>query len=340
MALTYKGAGVDAARIRRAEREMGRLVAGTHRVRGGPRVAHGFGHYAGLVELPGGKLLATHTDGVGTKVLIAAMMEKYDTVGIDCVAMNANDVICTGAAPLSFVDYIAASSAEPRIFSRIMRGLAAGAKRARVPIVGGETAVMPGLFPGDGFAFDLAGTVTGIVAKEDAVLGGAIRPGNVIIGASSTGLHSNGYSLARRALFPKYSPGDRVRGVGRIGDALLRPTEIYVAPVLEALRKCRVTGLAHITGGSFSKLLRLKGALYEIDSLPRTPPIMGLVQEQGVRDAEMYSTFNMGVGFCVIAEPGEARGITSAFRRHGIESGEIGRVARGRGVTVNSVAIA
>ncbi|MDA7959215.1 MAG: phosphoribosylformylglycinamidine cyclo-ligase [Nitrosopumilus sp.] len=339
MGLTYGGSGVDVAALERSRRAIGRAISSTHGL-GPARTVDGFGHYAGLVSLPGGRMLATHTDGVGTKVLVARMMEKYDTVGIDCIAMNVNDVICVGAEPVSFVDYIAASRNEPRIFASIARGLARGARQACVPIVGGETAVMPGLMGGRGFSFDLAGTVAGIVGRGRLVTGSGIREGDVITGAASSGLHSNGYSLARRALLRRYSVRDRVRGVGTIGGALLRPTRIYAGPVLEIAKRCRVSGLAHITGGSFAKLGRLKAMMYEIDHLPRIPPIMGLIEGQGVARREMYSTFNMGVGFCVIAPPSESGTIAEIFKRHGVASQEVGRVRRGRGVSVMSERIA
>lgn len=338
MTLTYKGAGVDIAAIKKSQAAIGRLIAATHTKASG--TAHGFGHYAGVVKLPGGTLLATHTDGVGTKVTIAGMMKRYDTIGIDCVAMNVNDIICIGAKPVSFVDYIAANRNDPRIIKDIVKGLARGAKKTPVPIVGGETAIMPDLIAGKGFAFDLAGMVAGTVDKKSLILGNKIKAGDAIIGAASTGIHSNGYSLARKALFPKYTVRDTARGVGRIGDALLEPTAIYAKPVLEIAKECKPSGLAHITGGSFAKLLRLKAARYEIDSLPRMPPIMGLIEEQGVRPEEMYKTFNMGVGFCVIAPKSESGRITSIFKRHRIKSQEIGRVVPGRGVTVNSARIA
>ena len=340
MALTYKKAGVDIGRIKQSQAAIGRLVASTHRLQKKARIAHGFGHYAGLVEIPGGRLLATHTDGVGTKVVIANMMRKYNTIGIDCMAMNVNDIICTGATPVSFVDYIAANRNDQRIFKRIVEGLVAGAKRSSVPIVGGETAIMPDVIEGKGFAFDLAGTVVGLAEKKDVILGDRIRRGDVIIGAHSTGIHSNGYSLARKALLCRYDVRDKVRGVGAIGNALLRPTEIYARPVLEALQKCKISGLAHITGGAFTKLLRLKNTGYEIDSLPRLPPIMGLIQEQGVAPREMYRTFNMGVGFCVIAPKEHASRITSIFARHRIKSQQIGQIVTRKGVFVNSTKIA
>ena len=340
MALTYKKAGVDIKEIKKSQRIIGRMIESTHKLQKKARITHGFGHYAGIVEIPGGKLLATHTDGVGTKIVIANLMKKYDTIGIDCVAMNANDIICTGAEPISFVDYIAANRNDQSIFKEIVRGLVKGAKKSMMPIVGGETAIMPDVITGDGFSFDLAGTAVGLASKKELVLGDRINKGDVIIGASSSGMHSNGYSLVRKALLKKYSVRDKVRGIGVLGDSLLAPTEIYVKPVLEMAKKCNIHGFAHITGGSFTKLLRLKKIGYQIDSLPKIPPIMGLVEEQGVQHDEMYKTFNMGVGFCVMAPKAEASEITDTFKRHGIASQVIGEITAKPGVSVNSQKIA
>ena len=340
VALTYKKTGVDIAGIKKSQQEIGRLIESTHNIQKKARVMHGFGHYAGITEIPGGRLLATHTDGVGTKVMVANMMKKYNTIGIDCIAMNVNDVICTGATPISFVDYIAANRNEQSIFKRIIEGLVKGAKKSATPIVGGETAIMPDVMGGDGFAFDLAGMVVGLVSKRDLVLGDKIKRGDVIIGAASSGIHSNGYTLARKALLEKYTVHDRVKGVGMLGTALLAPTEIYVRPVLEIIKECNVHGLAHITGGSFTKLLRLKNAGYHIDSLPKTPPIINLIQEQGIGEEEMYKTFNMGVGFCVIAPKTQEVRVRSIFKSHGISSQAIGTVTEKMGVFVNSKKIA
>ena len=148
MTVKYSDTGIDIARIKRCQASIGRLIASTHNLRKGIKTMSGFGHYAGIVEIPGGRLLATHTDGVGTKVIIAQMMKKYDTVGIDCVAMNVTDIICTGATPVSFVDYIAANRNDETVFKEIVKGLVRGAKKARVPIVGGETAILPDLISG------------------------------------------------------------------------------------------------------------------------------------------------------------------------------------------------
>ena len=355
--LTYGGSGVDVPAIERSQRRIGRIIASTHGAAAGgggrgARTEHGFGHYAGIVEVRhgrGGKgprmRIATHTDGVGTKAMIASMMSRYDTIGIDCVAMNVNDIVCVGAEPVSFVDYIAAASNDERIFADIARGLAAGARAAGVPIVGGETAVMPGMFGGrrrgGRFAFDLAGTAVGVV-RGRPVLGSAIRPGDVIVGAYSSGLHSNGYTLARAALLGRggYDVGDSARGVGSIGSALLKPTRIYARPAAEIAAAGLAHGLAHITGGSFSKLSRLNaGVMYDLDSLPRPPPIMRLIADQGVGEAEMHRTFNMGVGFCAVAPPDSAGEVVEAFRRHRIGARPVGTVRKGRGVRAGRIAL-
>ena len=336
MGLTYKETGVDISKIKQSQAAIGKLIESTHKLQKMAKITHGFGHYAGIVEIPGGKLLATHTDGVGTKVVIANLMKKYNTIGIDCVAMNVNDIICIGATPVSFVDYIAANKNDQVIFKKIVEGLVKGAKKSAMPIVGGETAIMPDVIAGKGFSFDLAGMVVGLVSKKDIVLGDKISPGDVIIGAKSSGIHSNGYSLARKALLSKYSVKDKVKGVGIIGDALLMPTEIYVKPVLEIIQKCKVNGLAHITGGAFTKLMRLKKIGYEIDNLPKMPSIMGLIEEQGVKSEEMYKTFNMGVGFCIITPKDQATRIKAIFKKHKITTQEIGQVVSKKGVFVNS----
>jgi len=340
MTITYKSTGVDVSKIKQSQNAIGKIISSTHRVSKNVKIAHGFGHYAGIIEISGGKLLATHTDGVGTKVMIANLMKKYDTVGIDCVAMNVNDIICIGATPISFVDYIAANKNDQKIFKKIVKGLVKGAKKAEVPIVGGETAIMPDLFAGNSFSFDLAGMVVGLLSKKQMVLGKSIKKGDVIIGAKSRGLHSNGYTLARKALLSKYSLKSKFKGIGVLGNALLTPTEIYVKPVLEIIQKCKVHGLAHITGGSFTKLLRLKKIGYDLDSLPKPPAIMQLIEEQGVKSLEMYKTFNMGVGFCVVAPKNEEKTINSIFKKYGIKSKRVGQIIERKGVFVNSLKIA
>ena len=339
MTVTYKKVGIDISEIKKSQKAIGRLISSTHKLQKKAKITHGFGHYAGIVEIPGGKLLATHTDGVGTKVIIANMMKKFDTIGIDCVAMNVNDIICIGATPISFVDYIAANKNDQRIFKQIVSGLVRGAKKSSMPIVGGETAIMPDLISGKGFGFDLAGMVVGMLSKKQMILGNKIKPNDVIIGVKSSGLHSNGYSLARKVL-SKYSLKQKFKGVGILGNALLKPTEIYVKPVLEAIEKCSIHGLAHITGGSFTKLLRLKQIGFELDNLPKTPALMQLIQDCGVKSDEMYKTFNMGVGFCIISPENQVRGIQKIITKHKMKSYEIGRISKKKGVFINKLKIA
>ncbi len=340
MAITYKKVGVDITKIKKSQAAIGRIISSTHNIQKLAKTAHGFGHYAGVVQIPGGKLLATHTDGVGTKILIANMLKKYDTIGIDCIAMNVNDIICIGATPISFVDYIAANKNNQKIFKKVVQGLAKGAKKSQVPIVGGETAIMPDLFSEKGFMMDLAGTVVGILSKKEMIFGKSIKSGDIIIGVKSSGLHSNGYTLARSVLLSKYKLNSRVKGVGHLGNALLKPTEIYVKPVLEALAKCQIHGLAHITGGSFTKLLRLKNIGYDLNNLPKTPPLMQLIQDCGVEGKEMYKTFNMGIGFCIIAPKNNVAKIRSIFKKHKFATYEIGKITSKKGVFVNSKKIA
>jgi phosphoribosylformylglycinamidine cyclo-ligase len=334
---TYKAAGVDIQKIKKSQSAIGKIISSTHKAQ---NVKTGFGHYAGLVEINGGKLLATHTDGVGTKVMIANLMKKYDTIGIDCVAMNVNDVICIGAKPVSFVDYIAANRNDERIFSQIARGLAAGAIESDMPIVGGETAIMPDLFSEKKFAFDLAGMVAGIVDKRKVILGDRIVPGDAIVGIESSGIHSNGYTLARKVLLKKYSIGDKVRGIGSIGNALLTPTRIYVRAVLEVASRCQVHGLANITGGSFTKLLRLKQSGFVLDAMPEPPKIMQLIEELGVEEEEMYKTFNMGIGFCVVLPKNQVEKVIDICKKHDLQARQVGHIASRRGVFVKSKKIA
>jgi len=340
MVITYKKAGVDISEIKKSQRAIGKLIESTHNLQKMAKMKHGFGHYAGIVEIPGGKLLATHTDGVGTKVIISNMLKRYDTIGIDCIAMNVNDIICIGATPISFVDYIAANKNDQKIFKQIVSGLVKGAKKSSMPIVGGETAIMSDLISGKGFGFDLAGMVVGMLTKKEMVLGDKIKTNDIIIGIQSSGLHSNGYSLARKALLSKYSVKDNIKGVGNLGNALLRPTEIYVKPVLETLKKCKINGLAHITGGAFTKLLRLKQIGYHLDNMPKTPALMQLIKDTGVKNEEMYKTFNMGIGFCIITPEKQVKKIHKIFNKHKMKSYEIGRISKNKGVFINKLKIA
>ena len=264
------------------------------------------GHYAALVRL-GDKAIAMSTDGVGSKILIAEMMNKYDTVGIDCIAMVVNDILCVGAEPIALVDYLAVEKPDPEKASEIAEGLVKGAHESKISIIGGETASLPGIIKD----FDIAGCGIGFVDVDKIITGEDIQAGDVLIGIESNGIHSNGYSLARKVLFDKagFKVTDKMpNSETTIGEELLRPTELYVKPIVSLFKKdYDIHGLAHITGGGFTNLRRLKkGVGYEITSLPEVPEIFKLIYAQDVDLKEMYKVFNMGVGFVVITTDKEA----------------------------------
>src|SRR5467141_3428264 len=260
--MTYAKAGVDAKHIHETHKLLARRLESTFATRKGKVGWPIFpiGHYAGLVDLGQGRVLSLHTDSVGTKVLIAQKMRKYDTIGIDCVAMCANDLICTGAEPISFLDYMAMSKPNRAIVSEVAIGLAKGATEAGMAIIGGETAIVPELLADDG-CFDLVGFAAGYCRKKDLILGDRVREDDIVIGVASSGIHSNGLSLARKVLLKKYRLSETPPGLERIlGKELLEPTRIYVKAVKELVEKVEVHGLAHITGGgAFLKLGRVIG---------------------------------------------------------------------------------
>lgn len=286
------------------------------------------GHFTGLVDF-GDYALTLCTDGVGTKLLVASAMRKWDTVGIDCVAMNVNDTICVGAEPVAFVDYIAIERPDDEITSAIGKGLNTGAKLSNMSIVGGEIAVLPELVNG----FDLAGTCLGVVGKDRIVTGERIRPGDALIGLPSSGIHSNGLTLARKVLESnEIGYWDKLKGLRRpVGLELLEPTTIYVRQVLGLLSEVDVHGMANITGGGLRNLLRLKkGVGFVIDDPMRPQPIFDAIQELGrISDKEMYQTFNMGMGFCLVVPDEEAE---SAVKAAGIGAKVVGRAVGKEGV--------
>jgi phosphoribosylformylglycinamidine cyclo-ligase len=292
----------------------------------GSRQVLASGHYANVVRIDERTGIALTTDGVGTKLLVAEQLERWDTVGIDCVAMNVNDVICVGAEPLAMLDYLAVDRADPEVAAEIGRGLAAGAEQAGVEIVGGELAQLGELIKG----LDLAGACFGTVALDSLVTGAAIEPGDAVIGLPSSGLHSNGYTLARSALDGVPFDDDRL---GRpLGDVLLEPTRIYVKPVLELLRsEVDVRGLAHITSGGLGNLLRLEAEVgYEIEEPLPVPPVFELIRERGsVSDDEMHEVFNMGCGFCCVVAAGDEDAALDLLRGHYPEAARIGNAAEG-----------
>jgi len=338
--MTYAGAGVDVSQVRKSHEALARSLESTFKTRKG-RVGHPIfpiGHYAGLVDLNDGRVLSLHTDNVGTKVIVAQMMRKYDTIGIDCVAMCANDLICTGAEPISFLDYLAMANHDRRIVNQIAVGMVEGAKQAGMAIVGGETAIVPDLLSND-VGLDLVGMAAGICKKKDLVLGDEIRNGDALVGVASSGIHSNGLTLARKILLREYRLRENVPELGRsIGEELLVPTRIYVKPVLGAIRKLEVHGLAHITGGAFAKLDRIVGQARfgaSVEQLPPTPGIFRIIQKRGrVSDREMYRTFNMGVGFVLICPQRAEDAVIRLFVRHGHNAFDLGRVQKKRGIRV------
>ena len=290
------------------------------------------GHYASVIKLDQRTGIALSTDGVGTKLLVAEQLGRFDTVGIDCVAMNVNDVICVGAEPLAMLDYIAIERADPRVCREVGAGLARGAELAGVEIPGGELAQLGEMVRG----VDVSGACFGAVALEEIVDGSAVQPGDVVIGLPSSGLHSNGYTLARSALEGLPLGEDPEGRLGRpLGDVLLEPTEIYAKPVLELLRsEVEVRGLAHITSGGLGNLLRLAAETgYEIDDPLPVPPIFELIAERArVPDAEMHDVFNMGCGFCAIVAAGAEDTALSLLRGHYPEAKRIGRATEAGGV--------
>jgi len=340
--MTYAKAGVDVRRIHQTHKLLARRLESTFATRKGKVGWPIFpiGHYAGLVDLGQGRVLSLHTDSVGTKVLIAQMMRKYDTIGIDCVAMCANDLICTGAEPINFLDYMAMGRPNRAIVEEVAIGLAKGAKEAGMAIVGGETAIVPELLAEDGGGFDLVGFSAGLCRKSDLILGDRVQEDDVLVGVSSSGIHSNGLSLARKVLIKKYRLSETPPGLERSLDKeLLEPTRIYVKAVKELVKVVEVHGLAHITGGgAFLKLGRVieqAGLGAELDELPTPPKIFQLIKRAGrIQDSEMYRTFNMGVGLIVICPETQVERTIHVFKKNRQAARQIGRVERKRGIRI------
>lgn len=291
------------------------------------------GYFANVIDI-GGVGLAITTDGVGTKVVIAQLMRKYDTIGIDCIAMNVNDLLCVGATPLSMVDYIAHEQPTPDILDDISRGLCEGAKRANISICGGEIAQLPEILTGPvpGAAFDLAGTAVGTVALDRIIIGSDLTDGDVVIGLEASGIHSNGLTLARRVLMQQrqYTVDSRLPGLDcSLGEELLRPTHIYVPEVLDLLNQgVSVKALVHITGDGLLNLTRVASDVgYVIDDLPPIPAIFRIIQGEGaIPEEEMFRVFNMGIGFCIVVHPSEVYRVVSTVRAHRKKPHIIGRV--------------
>lgn len=344
--ITYRDAGLDLDKYEESLSHMPPLMRRTYT----PRVLDGFGGFAALFSLDYNNrlfarnyrrpVLVTSTDGVGTKLKVASMMGKHDTVGIDLVAMSVNDCLCTGGEPLVFLDYLAMPKDDPPLTREIIKGISDGCMEADCSLVGGETAILPDFYkPGD---YDLAGFCVGVVEKHRIITGKAIQPGDKVLGLASTGLHSNGYSLVRKVVFDhaKLKVTDRVPELGRtVGEELLEPTRIYVRPVLKILnhyptKRRVVRGLAHITGGGLvDNLPRVlppgRRAFLKRKSWP-VPPVFGWLQKLGNIDAiEMDHVFNCGIGFAMVVSAYYADSIRNQLAEDRIPSWVIGEIRAG-----------
>lgn len=341
MANAYKQAGVDIEAGYEAVNRMKKHVARTMR----PEVMSGLGGFGGMFDLStlGLKepVLISGTDGVGTKLMLAFMMDQHDTIGIDAVAMCVNDVVVQGAAPLYFLDYIACGKADPERIEMIVKGVAEGCEQAGCALIGGETAEMPGMY--DVEEYDLAGFTVGACEKSRLVTGANIAEGDVLIGLASSGIHSNGYSLVRKVLLEdaKLNLQDFVPELGKkLGEELLTPTKIYVKSILSTLEKYELKGLAHITGGGFiENIPRMlpEGIGVEIkrDSWS-IPAIFKYLEEKGqLKQEEMFNIFNMGIGMVAVVKKEDAENVVAHFEQAGEKASIIGRVVTGEGVSFN-----
>lgn len=322
----YKEAGVD---TQEAEAGLQRLVSnivGTWPPASGPEgVKLDIGYFANVIEFCG-QGLAVCADGAGSKAIIADMMKKYDTIGIDCIAMNVNDLICVGARPVSMVDYIAVEHTDAGVLEDISVGLSEGAKMAGISIPGGEIAQLKDIVSG----FDIVGMAVGHVPLDRIIVGQDVKEGDVLIGIESNGVHSNGLSLARRAFFElnNFDVSHKFEELpDSLGIELLRPTHIYVREVLDVLKQVNsVKALVHITSDGFMNLARVKSNVgFVLDSLPPVPPIFSLIQQLArVDTTEMYDVYNMGIGFVIVVDPEDEQLVMSILSNHQRKSYKIG----------------
>lgn len=332
--LTYKDAGVDTKEGERAVTLMKDHVKRTFN----ENVLTGLGSFGSLFQIDVATMnqpvLVSGTDGVGTKLKIAFLMDKHDTVGIDCVAMCVNDVLCQGATPLFFLDYIATGKVQAEKIADIVKGIAEGCRQAGSALVGGETAEMPDFYS-DG-EYDMAGFSVGMVDKEKIITGEKVAEGNVIVGIASSGIHSNGYSLVRKVFFDKMgmAVSDYVEELGMtLGEALLTPTKIYAAACNAVLPHFDVNGIVHITGGGFfENIPRIlpQGLAAKIQvGTWKVPPIFPYIKKCGNIDkVEMFSTYNMGVGMMMIVDAKDAEPVVKALRQAGETADVIGQIVK------------
>lgn len=345
--LSYKDSGVDIDVANQLEDGYFNIIKSTFN----PGVIRNDGGFGGLFRLQGAPglfarrwrdpVLVSGTDGVGTKLKIAFMMNKHDTVGIDLVAMSVNDILVQGAEPMFFLDYVGIGKADKKTLLDIVKGVADGCRQAGCALLGGETAELPGFYAKG--EYDLAGFAVGVVERKRLIDGSQVEPGDIIIGLPSSGLHSNGYSLARKALLEKAGMklGKTVPELGcTLGEELLRPTRIYVKPVLAAFTAYKVKrpirALAHITGGGLMEnvprvLPADCDAVFNIDAW-EVPPIFRLIQKAGdVADDEMFRVFNMGIGMAMITTPSAVDTVLAKVRKAGCKATVVGRIAEGTG---------
>ena len=340
--MDYKNAGVDIEAGYRSVELMKKHVKETMR----PEVLGGLGGFSGAFSMSAFKdmekpTLVSGTDGVGTKLKLAFILDKHNTVGIDCVAMCVNDIACAGGEPLFFLDYIACGKNEPEKIADIVSGVAEGCKQAGAALIGGETAEMPGFYPVD--EYDLAGFAVGVVDEKDLITGANIKPGDVLVGMASSGVHSNGFSLVRKVFsMTEENLNTYYDCLGKtLGEALIAPTKIYVK-ALKAVKEAGVTikGCSHITGGGFyENIPRMLPdgvrAVVEKNSYP-IPPIFKMLQEDGdIAEEMMYNTYNMGIGMMLALDPADVEKTMAALKEAGEDAYIVGKIEAGeKGVTL------
>ena len=329
---TYREAGVDIQRGDEFVKRIGPLVRSTFR----PEVMGDVGGFGGLFRFPSERfrepILVSGTDGVGTKVKLARMMNRHETIGIDLVAMCVNDILVSGAEPLFFLDYLATGHLEIDVAEALVQGIAEGCRQAECALIGGETAEMPSCYPEA--EYDLAGFAVGVVERSEMLGKEKIQPGNVVIGVASCGLHSNGYSLARRVLFEEqaWTPETQVPELTEmLGEALLRPTIIYVKLVKALLAKAQLHGLAHITGGGITgnvpRILPANCGVVIHRKSWGTPSIFQVIQQAGkIEQEEMFNVFNMGVGLVIVAPSDESENIIATIQEQGMTGWVMGEI--------------
>jgi phosphoribosylformylglycinamidine cyclo-ligase len=327
--IDYKKSGVDIDKANDLVKDIGRMVKSTRR----SEVICDVGGFSALTRIPKKykePILVSSTDGVGTKLKLADILNRHDTIGIDLVAMSVNDVIVTGAEPLLFLDYFATGKLNNKKVREIIRGIVKGCKEAGCSLVGGETAEMPGMYKGE--EYDLAGFCVGIVEKNKIIDGGSVNAGDIVIGIGSSGPHSNGFSLIRR-IFTKSELK------GKIGRALLTPTIIYVKPVLKLMKNIKIKSIAHITGGGFydniPRVVPSDKSVLIYKELWEAPPIFKVIQKKaGISDREMYRTFNMGIGMVLVVARKDVKKAHNIIRSLNLKSWTIGEIIKGNGEVI------